>query len=134
MIDKNKYEELLKQYEWQFKPLDDAFDGAYKRSNIIVEYYINHFDDFLKLEFEEYDDEKSTKDEIAFKKTDMVSWLKKNYYRKYLKNPEKLLRKLEVDWANVLAEDYSNSYIAAKEGLPKELQDEIQRLWDNEEW
>lgn len=133
MIDKNKYEELLKQYEWQFKLLDDMFADIYKRSNIIVKYYIEHFDDFLKLEFEEYDNEKSTKDKIAFKKTDMLSWLKKRYYKKYLDNPEKLLRKLEVDWANVLAEDYSNSYIVAKEGLPKELQDDIQRLWDNKE-
>lgn len=133
MISKDKYNKLLEQYAWQFKLLDDMFDNIYKRSNIIVEYYINHFDDFLKLEFEEYDDEKSTKDNIALKKTDMLSWLKKNYYKKYLKNPEKLLKKLEVDWANVLAADYSNSYIAAKKGLPKELQDEIQRLWDNEE-
>lgn len=133
MISKKRYLKLLDEYAWQFKLLDDMFENIYKRSNIVVEYYINHFDDFLKLEFEEYDDKNSTKDKIAFKKTDMLSWLKKNYYKKYLKNPEKLLRVLEVDWANVLAEDYSNSYIAAKEKLPKELQDEIQRLWDNEE-
>lgn len=132
MISKDKYNKLLEQYAWQFKPLDDLFASKYKRSNIVVNYYIKHFDEFLKLEFEEYDNEKSTENKIAFKKTDMLSWLKKNYYTKYLKNPKKLLRKLEVDWANVLAEDYSNSYIVAKEGLPKELQDEIKKLWDNE--
>ena len=122
-MDKDKYLKLVEQYAWQFKLLDDMFDSIYKRSNIIVEYYIEHFDDFLKLEFEEYDDEKSTRENTIFKKTDMLSWLKKNYYKKYLDNPKKLLRKLEVHWANVLAEDYSNSYIAAKEGLPKELQE-----------
>lgn len=129
MISKKQYLKLLDIYAWQFKPLDDLFANRYKRSNIIVEYYIEHFDNFLKLEFEEYDDEKSITGKIAFKRTDMLSWLKKKYYKKYLENPEKLLRNLEVDWANILLEDYSNSYIAAKEGLPKELQDEIQRLW-----
>lgn len=133
MISKEQYLKLLDKYAWQFKLLDDMFADMYKRSNIIVEYYIEHFDDFLKLEFEEYDDKKSTKGDVRFKKTDMLSWLKKGYYKKYLDNPEKLLRKLEVDWANVLAEDYSNSYIAAKDGLPKELQERINSLWDLKE-
>lgn len=130
MISKEQYLKLLDKYAWQFKLLDDAFADMYKCSNIIVEYYIEHFDDFLKLEFEEYDEE-STRENIKFKKTDMLSWLKKRYYKKYLDNPEKLLRELEVDWANVLAEDYGNSYIAAKEGLPKELQEKINKLWDD---
>ena len=128
MISKDKYNKLLEQYAWQFKLLDDLFASKYKRSNIIVNYYIKHFDEFLKLEFKEYDNKKSTENKIAFKKTDMLSWLKKNHYKKYLDNPEKLLRKLEVHWANILAEDYSNSYIAAKAGLPKELQERINKL------
>lgn len=130
MISKEQYLKLLDKYAWQFKLLDDMFTDTYERSNIIVEYYIEHFDDFLKLEFEEYDIEKSTGEDIRFKKTDMLSWLKKRYYKKYLDNPEKLLRKLEVDWANILVEDYSNSYYAAKEGLPKELQERINILWE----
>lgn len=110
---KKKIEKLLEQYAWQFKLLDDVFARMYRRSDIIVKYYINHFDDFLKLNFKDYND----------KKIDMLSFLKKNYYKKYFNSPEKLLRKLEVDWANVLAEDYVNSYIAAKKGMPKELQE-----------
>lgn len=128
MINKDKYNELLEQYTWQFKLLDDLFASIYERSNIIVEYYINHFNDFLKLEF------KAGYDKIGdvVHKTTMLSWLKENDYYEF-DNPEKLLRELEVDWANTLSRDYANSYIAAKEGLPKELQDEIQRLWDNKE-
>ena len=122
-MDKDKYLKLVEQYAWQFKLLDDVFDKIYRRSQIIVDYYIEHFDDFLKLEFEEYDDEKSTRENTIFKKTDMLSWLKKNYYKKYLNKPKKLLRELEVDWANVLATDYYNSYSAAVRALPKELQE-----------
>ncbi len=122
-MDKDKYLKLVEQYAQQFKLLDDVFDKIYRRSQIVVDYYIEHFDEFLKLKFEAYDDKKSTEDKVVFKEVDMLSWLKKNYYKKYLNNPEKLLRELEVDWANVLATDYYNSYIAAKEGLPKELQE-----------
>lgn len=116
-MNKEKYLELLNQYSWQFALLDKQFEEFYKKSNIIVEYFINHFNDFLNLKFKTWDERDIT----------MLEFLKEHEYPLSL-SPEKLLRKIESDWANVLHPDYANSYCAAKEALPKELQDKINSL------